>query len=556
MPQVPTVSPARAHRTLETDVCILGSGISAAMAAERLSEESTATITVIEAGDRIFNLDRRFETRGRFLDYAENPWPNDHIPKQTGRNIQSRSMCVGGLGLHWGGTVPRFTPEDFRQRSMYGVGTDWPVDYDALDPFYQEAEERMGVAGTWGPRDLDPRSRDYPMPPLPLSWNLQKLEEWAEKSGIPYWPNPVAKNSEVYRGRGKCTRCDTCTICPTGAKYTPDLTFLDLLERRRIELHSRMLVRRLVVRAGSMQIERALAVDRDRPDETVEIRARTFVLACGYAWSPHLLLLSQSERFPDGLANSSGLVGAYMTGHRSVNAFVEVPFRLYPGIYEMDSLLSKKFQRPGPQEKYLRHDLRIWETSYDRQARQRDDSGRLLLGDDALADWRERTTTGTARMRGYYDVIPDRSSRLTLDHSRPNLFGDPTLRIDLHDDPVSAELRGWSEDQIVATFERIVTAGGGKLLTTRPSPYQDHPGGGCRMGDDPSHSVVDAWGRSHDHDNLWVLGAPTIPSGGCNNGTLTFCALSLRTAAAIARELPARDRVEHAVPHPGVAEAA
>ncbi len=535
-------------RTIETDVCILGSGISAAMVAERLSEETTSRITVIEAGDAIFNLDDRMARRRRFLDYGENPWPNDHIPGQTGKGIQSRSMCVGGLGLHWGGTVPRFTPEDFRVRSLYGVGDDWPLDYDELDPFYQEAEERLGVAGTEGPPELDPRSQPYPMDPLPLSYNLEKLRAWAERSGIPYWPNPVSKNSRRYRGRGACTRCDTCTICPTGAKYTPDLTYQELLGAGRIELHSRMLVRRLDVKPGSQEIERAVATDRDRPDEPVHLRAKTFVLACGYAWSSHLLLLSQSDRFEGGLANSSGLVGAYITGHRSVNCFVEVPFRLYPGIYEMDSLLSKRFQRPGPLERYLRHDLRIWESAFGRQARARDDGGRLLLGDAALADWRERSALGAARMRGYYDVLPAAESRLRLDPARRNQQGDPMFRIDLRDSEASAALRDYSEDKIRGVFEEIVAAGGGRILDVRANLYQDHPGGGCRMGDDPKTSVVDRWGRTHDHPNLWVVGAPTIVTGGCNNGTLTFCALSLRSAAKLAQELPRRAAPEFAVP--------
>ena len=76
-------------------------------------------------------------------------------------------MSVGGLAMHWGGVTPRFTPEDFRLHSLYGVGRDWPLTYDDLDPFYQEAEERMGVAGEQGPPDYDRRAADYPLPPLP-----------------------------------------------------------------------------------------------------------------------------------------------------------------------------------------------------------------------------------------------------------------------------------------------------------------------------------------------------------------------------------------------------
>jgi quinoprotein glucose dehydrogenase len=294
------------------------------------------------------------------------------------------------------------------------------------------------------------------------------------------------------------------------------------------------------VAAGGRRVVAAEALDRDRPEEPVRLRARVFVLAAGYAWSSHLLLLSASSRFPHGVANSSGLVGRYVTGHRGVNGFVEVPMRLYPGIYEMDSLLSKRFQRYEPGSEYIRHDLRIWETDFGRAPRLVDDAGGVLFGDRLLADWRSRAERGAARLRAYYDVLPGRDSRLTLDAERRTPWGDPTFRIELADDPVSQRLRQPTEARIVETFERLVRSGGGRLLHTQTSDLQDHPGGGCRMGDRPESSVVDGFGRAHDHPNLWIVGAPTIVSGGCNNGTLTFCALALRSAARLASELPRR----------------
>ena len=209
------------------------------------------------------------------------------------------------------------------------------------------------------------------MPALPLSYNLAKLRQWAEKSEIPFWPNPVAKNSQPYQGRNTCTRCDTCTICPTGAKYTPDFTFQELLREGKIDLLSRTVVRRLVPDDNGREIDSAEALDRDRPDEPVRIRAGTFIVAAGYAWSSYLLLLSRNARFPQGVANSSGLVGCYISGHRPVNAWVEVPMKLYPGIYQMDSLLSKKFQRKHS-DQYVRHDFRIWESGFGRAPRMRD----------------------------------------------------------------------------------------------------------------------------------------------------------------------------------------
>lgn len=527
-------------RTVETDLCIIGSGITAAMVAEHVAEHRSASILVVEAGDETVPLAERAGRRQRFLDYGENPWQRDHLEGMDVAGMQSRSMQVGGQAMHWGGVTPRYSPEDFRIRSLYGLGDDWPISYEDLDPYYQEAEERIGVSGAQGPAALDPRGRPYPLPALPLSWNLERLKAWGEQADIPFWSQPSAKASVPYRGRTACCRSDTCApVCPVGAKYSPDFTWNALRQRGRISLLSRTMVRRLVPVDGSGRIGHAVAVNRDSPDEPVEIRARVFAVACGYLWSPYLLLLSAGGRYPEGLANSSGLVGKYITGHRNVAGFVRLPFRLYPGMNVHHSLVTKHFMRPGPQRRYLRHDLRIWESTFDREPRLRDAGGRLLLGDDLMADWRRRAQTGVARLRGYYDVHPARDSGIALDGARRTPWGDPLPRLELIDSEASRNLRAWSEAQIEAVFRHIARAGGGEVLRVRQDPFQDHPAGGCRMGTDPATSVVDSWGRTHDHENLFVVGAPTAVSASCANGTLTFCALALRSASGIASALPA-----------------
>ena len=275
-----------------------------------------------------------------------------------------------------------------------------------------------------------------------------------------------------------------------------------------------------------------------RAGTAVEFRAKQFVVAAGYAWSAHLLLLSRSSRAPDGLANRSGTVGKYLAGHRSQQTTIALPLRLYPGMSAQHSLLSKQFMRAPAGDKYLRHDLRVWESSVGREPRLRDDAGTPLLGDAIMKDWRDRTKTGVARVRAYYDVIPDRSSELTLDATRRNAWGDPLPKLAFRDAPESAALRGYSNETLRALFATMARAGGGTVMggsTGDGSDWQDHPAGGCRMGTDPSTSVVDAWGRTHDHENLFVVGAPTCVSASCANGTLTFCALALRAADAMAR---------------------
>jgi quinoprotein glucose dehydrogenase len=199
--------------------------------------------------------------------------------------------------------------------------------------------------------------------------------------------------------------------------------------------------------------------------------------------------------------------------------------------------VSKQFMRVPRSERYLRHDLRVWESSVGREPRLTDARGKLLLGDELLAEWRGRCATGTARVRAYYDVIPDRDSALTLDAAKRTPWGDPLPRLEFRDAPESAALRAWSEERIRALFADMARAGGGAVLSARSDSFQDHPAGGCRMGADPTSSVTDQWGRTHDHANRFVVGAPTCVSGGCANGTLTFCALSLRSAAEIGKSL-------------------
>ncbi len=528
-------------RVVESDVCVIGAGITAAMVAEKLADERDARIVVVEAGGWTTPLGQRQARRQRFLAYGENPWTDDHLPGQSARGIISRSMVVGGWSMHWGGASPRYTPEDFGIRSLYGVGDDWPISYEELEPYYQDAEERIGIAGEPGPPELDVRSKPYPMPPLPMSYNLQRLKEWGESTGVPFWTAPAAKTTVPYRGRQVCARCDTCHICPTGAKYTPDFTFQRLIETGRIELLPRTLVRRLELEDGSTRIDRAVALDRDRPDEPVELRARTFVLACGYMWIPHLLLLSANSRYPAGLANSSGLVGKYMNGHRALEGYIELPMRLYPGIFRTQSLITREYERTRSMDRYVRHDLRISASSDGREPRVRSDAGEMLLGDEVMDDWRARTQDrATAYVRAIYDVLPDRDSAVTLEASRENRWGDPLPRIDFRDSVESTAVRDHTEQRIRALFEEMARAGDGRVLRTGLIPGQHHPGGGCRMGTDAGTSVTDSYGRTHDHENLFVVGGATAVTSGCTNSTLTFAALSLRSAEEIARELPAR----------------
>ncbi len=525
--------------TFECDICIIGGGISAALLAQKLAElRPGISIIVVEAGARLFDFENRAARRQRMIEYGENAWPGDAIADQSADGIISRTMAVGGSAMHWGGVTNRFSAEDLRLKSLYGLAVDWPLEWADLEAHYCEAERRIGVAGEPSPLPDDRMSQPYPMPPMPLSWNLVQLQTWAQKTGIPFWGTPQAKNTQPYDGRAVCQRCNTCEVCPTGARYSPDFTFKQLLAAKKIALHDNVLVRRLIPAEGAGQTSRiasARAVHRERPDAPIEYRARTFVLASGYAWSPHLLLLSSSSRFPHGLANRSRLVGRYMTGHSFIASQIELDAELYPGMNEQHSLISRQFFRCATDQPYVRHDLRIWESASGRQPRLRGDDGKLLMGDSLLADWRTRARRGAARVRMYFDVHPDETSALTLDPARKNHFGDALPKITHMLDSATRARAAATEAHIRALFTRLAQNGNGRVMNVTKGEYLDHPAGGCRMGTDPTTSVCDSFGRAHDHENLFIVGAPTLPTGGCTNGTLTFAALTLRSAPAIAR---------------------
>ncbi len=520
--------------THESDVCIIGGGISAAMLAQRLAERSPGlSVTVVEAGNRLFDLENRMTYRRRMIENGEYGWSGDAIEDQVAEGIISRTMAVGGSALHWGGVTNRFSAEDLRLRSMYGLAVDWPLSWEEFEPFICEAERRLGVQGEPSPFPEDQPSKPHPMAPMELDYNLRQLKAWAAKSGIPFWGTPEAKNTVDYDGRSACKRCGTCSICPTGARYSPDFTYKQLLENPNFALHDRTLIRRLVPDTGGSMIAAVRGVHRDRPEEPVEYVARQFVMASGYCWTSHLLLLSASSRFPNGLANRSGLVGRYMTGHAFVTAQVETDLQLFPGLMS-HSLVSRQFFRCPTDQPYVRHDLRMWDSTFGRQPRLQDDEGRFLFGDALLDDWRTRARRGTARLRAYYDVHPSRDSSLTLDPKRKNRFGDPLPKIEHRLDAQTLERQPAMQQHILDVFGRIAKADGGRMGTPQFSTYLDHPAGGCRMGDDAATSVCDSYGQTHDHENLFIVGAPTLPTGGCTNGTLTFVGLTLRSAERIA----------------------
>src|SRR5580765_3836190 len=419
----------------ETDTLIIGGGITSAMLAQKLAElRPGRKITIVEAGRSIFDTQNRGRYRERAMEYGEHPWHDDYIEDQQAAGIISMTMAVGGLALHWGGACNRFSEEDLRLKSMYGLATDWPIEWKELERYYCEAERRLNVSGEPSPHAEDRRSEPYPQGPIPLSYNLQVLKAWAEQSGVKFSSLPMARNLAPFGGRGACCVYDTCgEVCPSGARYSPDFTFQQLIAPKKIALHDRTLVRRLTLDAAKPAVASAQGFRQDRPsgdDAAIEYRAKTFVIASGYCWSSHLLLLSSNSRFPNGLANGSGLVGRHMNGHKFIGATATIDAETFPGQNMTHSLISREYFRCRTDRPFVRHDTRVWESSAGRDPRLRSADGRLLLGDEVMADWRSRTKGSAVRLRAYYDIHPSADSRLALDPANTNRYGDPMPKIE------------------------------------------------------------------------------------------------------------------------------
>src|SRR5256714_11834662 len=167
----------------ETDICIIGGGITSAMLAQKLSElRPGLRIVVVEAGRSIFDVQNRGRYRDRAMEYGEHPWPEDYIEDQKADGIISMTMAVGGLALHWGGACNRFSQEDLRLKSTYGLAVDWPIEWKELERYYCEAERR--VEGSGGPSPPPEDRRPAPEPPgaRPPPYNPQGLQKRGQQN--------------------------------------------------------------------------------------------------------------------------------------------------------------------------------------------------------------------------------------------------------------------------------------------------------------------------------------------------------------------------------------
>lgn len=325
---------------LSADFIVIGSGIIGSLTARKLSMRG-ASVIILEAGPRVTRdqIVARFRNLARKSDwmspYPPAPWAPHPVyqPEDNGYLIQAGPYPypaeylrqVGGTTWHWAAHAWRNVPNDFRIKSLYGVGVDWPFNYEDLESFYQEAEEIMGVSGA--PNTGSPRNKPFPMEPVAEPYAMRRLRERLV-SAYPVVSNTTARNSRSYGGRPACCGNNSCQpICPIDAQYHGGIAAADAEAAG-----ARLLSNANVYRIEHDTTGHIVAVHYYDPDKVSHrVTGKSFVLAANGIESPRLLLLSASDKYPQGLANSSGMVGRHLMDHPSTSLTFDVDEDLWLG---------------------------------------------------------------------------------------------------------------------------------------------------------------------------------------------------------------------------------
>jgi choline dehydrogenase-like flavoprotein len=417
-------------------------------------------------------------------------------------------------------------PSDFRLKSAYGVGVDWPIGYHDIESYYIEAERELGVAGEDDPQF--PRSAPLPMSPLPPTYADRVIMERLAPIGMRFANRPMARNSRAYDGRARCEGFSTCSqVCPSGARYEA-IVHVEKAE----QLGVRVVDNARVDRLESALDGRIVAAHFARPQgETASAAGRIFVLAANGLESPRLLLASAGNGFPAGIANASDQVGRNFMEHPAYHLRALMTQPIYSG-RGPDGTVAWYGRRDGQfrsrQAAYSlatgnRINMHDVVTHYMAQGFEPPELDRVVR-DHAIREFEIDTQV---------EQLPNPENRITIDWSDRDSAGQP--RMTLHYSLTEYELL--SKSEIYGQFDRIVAALGAKEVFRSDFYAHHHLMGTLRMGRDRATSVVDDVCRAHDHKNLFVAGSAVFPTAGIANPTLTIAALALRTADAIARQL-------------------
>jgi choline dehydrogenase-like flavoprotein len=524
------------------DVLVVGAGPSGAIATSRLVAAGFSVVC-LEQGD----WTRRTEFTGATKDWelsAQRSWhPNPNIragasdyPIDVSESDVNPLMYsgVGGSTILYGAHWVRSLPSDFRVKTLDGVADDWPIAYEDLQPYYEQMDQEFGISGL-GDDPTYPDTAPPPLPPLPIGKIGLRAARGMDALGWHWWPAPNAIASRSYRGRDVCVRRGTCqTGCPEGAKASADITHWPSNIEKGARLVTGARVSEITVDENGLA-DGAVYVDRDGVRH--HQKADVVIVAANGVGTPRLLQMSTSSRFQDGLANSSGLVGRRLMMH---------PYAAVNGLYDEDleswlgptgqSIVSAQFYETDQSRGFVRGAK--WQvmpaggplgnrSGYAGLPGAEDDGGPLAgWGRDFHAQ--ARKSFGRSFEWGIIaEDLPDADNRVVLSDDLVDSDGLPAPKIQYRS---SENTRKLLEFHVERAREAHVAAG---AVETHATPLMRDCGwhllGTARMGDDPSDSVVDSFGRSHDVPNLFVMDGSTFVTSSGMNPTATIAALALRS---------------------------
>jgi choline dehydrogenase-like flavoprotein len=544
------------------DVCIIGSGAGGGTAAKVLTEGGL-NVALLEAGPPVnpeqdykehlwpYDLPHRgvgvgAKLRGQLNDEFLAPngfWEIDGEPYTSAPGSKFRwfrSRIVGGRTNHWGRIALRFAPVDFKARSTDGMGDDWPLSYDDVAPYYDKVESFIGVYGTKENVASAPNGI-FQTPPKPRCTDLF-VKNVCDKLDITCIPGRAALITKALNGRRPCHYCGQCGRgCVTASNFSSSQVMIPPAQATgRLTMIPNAMAREITVGKDG-KADSVLYIDKT--SKTVKrINAKAFVVAASACESARLLLNSKSASFSDGLANSSGAVGRYLTDTVGSSGFGYFP--------QLEKMTPHNHDGAGtmhmyiPWWKYNRKNefLRGYHVEFG------GGPGMPSVGDfDGVAEryegygasFKERCKKSFGTFIGFAgrgEMIPNERSYCELDPNVVDKWGIPVLRF--HWQWGDNELKMAKDMQ--ETFQQIVESGGGTYFGVSAgsdNPYGIAAGGEiiheigtARMGNSPKTSVLNQYCQAHDVKNLFVTdGAPFVTNAD-KNPTLTIMALSWRAS--------------------------
>lgn len=528
----------------EVDFVIVGSGAAGGVLAKELSTNGFRVV-VLEQGPCLTPADFTHNEVEVFLQnqLTNNPTiqPNTFrkTPQDKAQTKQSvmYGRCVGGSSVHFTANFWRFHEIDFHEHSKVGdipgaALADWPISYNGLEPYYTKVEWEVGVSGLAGASPFDPpRSKPYPMPPLPVKGSGVIFERAARKLGYHPFPAPMAILSQPRPGRSACINCGFCLGfgCEVGAKSSSLASMIPLAEATgRCEIRPNSYAHQIVTDTSG----RATGVVYfDSKRNTQMQKAKAIIVSANGGETPRLLLLSASSQFPNGLANSSGIVGKHLMPNTAAIAFgvFDEPLNDYKGFavsrvfhdfYELD---PQKVGFYGGSGLDARFDLTPASFAL----------GALPPGTAKWGKEFKKTLnhnfTRTMEIFCHATSLPVESNSISLDPEVKDAWGLPALRMTFRDHPNDMKMAEWLKDRAM----EILDAAGAKTKWSAPIREQQfvvHLLGTCRMGNDPKSSVINADHRTHDVPNLFLCDGSSLVTSGRGQPTMTIQALAFRAA--------------------------